>query len=82
MIVCKKCNKAMKSETATEFCKCCYPEPEEVKRVMSATDVISWYKKTGELPPKDFNPEIMDRLKDEYPFAPDLIANRIEKKLT
>ena len=30
MIVCKKCNKAMKSETATEFCKCCYPEPEKV----------------------------------------------------
>ena len=30
MIVCKKCHKAMKSKTATEFCKCCYPEPEEV----------------------------------------------------
>lgn len=30
MIICKKCHKAMKSETATEFCKCCYPEPEKV----------------------------------------------------
>lgn len=30
MIVCKKCHKAMKSKTATEFCKCCYPEPKEV----------------------------------------------------
>jgi hypothetical protein len=33
MIICKKCNRAVKSETATEFCKCCYPEPkvEETK---------------------------------------------------
>ena len=30
MVTCKKCHKAIKSDTADEFCKCCYPEPKEV----------------------------------------------------
>jgi len=29
MITCKKCHKAIKSDTTDEFCKCCYPEPEK-----------------------------------------------------
>lgn len=44
MIVCKKCNKAMSSKTATEFCKCCYPEPEEVaieKNINKESEIAS-----------------------------------------
>ncbi len=40
MIICKKCHKAIKSETATEFCKCCYPEP--------ATKESSQYKELAD----------------------------------
>jgi len=36
MITCKKCHKAIKSETAEEFCNCCYPEP--VKPISGSTE--------------------------------------------
>jgi len=55
MISCNKCHKAIKSDTADEFCKCCYPEPEEVKRTMTVEEVITYYHKNGELPPKEIN---------------------------
>ena len=42
----------MKSETATEFCKCCYPEPEEADEAMTQEQVMSYYIKGKKLPPK------------------------------
>jgi len=41
MITCNKCHKAIKSDTADEFCKCCYPEPEEVPNPITILSAIT-----------------------------------------